>query len=186
MAGMEFQDYVRTNILQPLGMRNSNYLSEVSAPGKVALPGLPGYLLAKGALVESVPFDATTGDTLGTMFLEIPLGFGRDLYDFDFAMQGGDELLSFSSSILRPASTVPDLGRGDNSVAVGAAGLVEWRKVPSAARVTISGQSDWKLFDSDLSLIDSGGAATATSQAPDGAYLAVFGPAGSAATVVVE
>ncbi len=112
---MDFQDYVRTNILQPLGMRNSNYLSEVSAPGKVALPGLPGYLLAKGALVESVPFDATTGDTLGTMFLEIPLGFGRD-----------------------------------------------------------------------LSLIDSGGAATTTSQAPDGAYLAVFGPAGSAATVVVE
>ena len=62
---------------------------------------------------------------------------------------------------------------------------MEWRKVPAASTVTISGQSDWKLFDADLSMIDSGGAATATKQAPAGAYLAVFGPAGSAATVVV-
>ena len=45
-------------------------------------------------------------------------------------------------------------------------------------RSTISGQSDWKLFDRDLSMIDSGGSAKATKQAPAGAYLAVFGPAG--------
>ena len=52
--------------------------------------------------------------------------------------------------------------------------------------MTISGQSDWKLFDAELSMIDSGGAETVTKQAPAGAYLAVFGPAGSTATVVVE
>ncbi len=150
-----------------------------------SIPGLSGYLLATGALVDTVPFDATTSDTVGTMFLEIPLGFGRDLLDFDFSMQGGEEYLSFDSSVLRPAATVPSLSSGSNAVTIGSQGLVEWYKVPAASTVTVSGQSDWKLFDADLSMLDSGGAATATKQAPAGAYLAVFGPAGSTATVVV-
>ncbi len=150
------------------------------------IPGLSGYLLATGALVDTVPFDATTSDTVGSMFLEIPLGFGRDLLDFDFSMQGGEELMSFDSSVLRPAATVPDLASGSNAVTIDSQGLVEWVKVSAASTVTISGQSDWKLFDADLSMLDSGGAATATKQAPAGAYLAVFGPAGSTATVVVE
>jgi expansin (peptidoglycan-binding protein) len=42
------------------------------------------------------------------------------------------------------------------------------------------------LFDDALAMVDSGGGAVATKQAPAGAYLAVFGPAGSTATVVVE
>jgi hypothetical protein len=151
-----------------------------------SIPGLSGYLLARGALVESVPFDATTSDTTGTMFLEIPLGFGRDLYDFDFSMQAGEEFMSFSSSILRPAATVPNLSGGSNGVTIGSRGLVEWYRVPAASTVSISGQSDWKLFDGALSLVDSGGGAPATRQVLAGAYLAVFGPAGSKATVVVE
>ena len=136
--------------------------------------------------VNSVPFDATTSDSVGTMFLRIPVDAGRDLLDFEFSTRGGQEFLSFDSSVLRPAVTVPDLSGGSNPVTIGAEGLVEWRKVPSASKITISGQSDWRLFDRDASMIDSGGSATATKQVPAGAYLAVFGPAGSAATVVVE
>ncbi len=151
-----------------------------------SIPGLSGYLLAQGPLAQGAPFDATTSDTVGTMFLEVPLMAGRDLYNFDFAMRGGEEFLSFSSSVLRPAATVPDLSGGSNPVTIGAEGLVEWRMVPSASKITISGQSDWKLFDRDLKLIDSGGSATTTKQAPAVAYLAVFGPAGRTATVVVE
>ncbi|MGV1037974.1 MAG: serine hydrolase domain-containing protein [Candidatus Nanopelagicales bacterium] len=150
------------------------------------IPGLSGYLLAKGALVESVPFNATTSDTLGTMYLEVPLLMGRDLYDFEFSPVDGDELLSFSSSVLRPAATVPDLAGGSNPVAIGSQGLVRWFRVPNASKLTIAGQRDWKLFDPDLSINDSGGAETAAKQAPAGAYLAVFGPAGSSATVTVE
>ncbi|MFZ1669445.1 MAG: serine hydrolase domain-containing protein [Candidatus Nanopelagicales bacterium] len=149
------------------------------------IPGLSGYLSAKGALVESVPFDATTSDTLGTMYLEVPLVNGRDLYDFDFSPVDGDELLSFSSSVLRPAATVPDLVGGSNPVAIASQGLVRWFRVPNASKLTIAGQGDWKLFDPDLSIKDSGGAETATKQAPAGAYLAVFGAAGSSATVTV-
>ena len=111
------------------------------------IPGLSGYLLAEGALVESVPFDATASDSRGTMFLEVPLVPGRDLYDLDFSTQGGEEFLTFSSSVLRPAATVPSLSGGSSAVTIGARGLVEWYRVPSASRVTISGQSDWKLFD---------------------------------------
>ncbi len=150
-----------------------------------AIPGLSGYLLATGALVESVPFDATTSDTVGSMFLQVPLLAGRDLYDFEFTKRGAEEFLSFSSSVLRPAATVSRLSSGSNAVAIGAEGLVEWRKTPSAA-VTLSGQSDWKLFDKELSIIGSGGSAKTTVQTPAGAYLAVFGPAGRATTVTVK
>lgn len=160
-------------------------LSDVPAVTIRSIPGLPGYLLADGALVESVPFDATTSDTKGTMFLEIPLGFGRDLYDFDFAERDGQEYLSFQSSVLRPAATVPGLSPGTNPVVIGAQGLVQWYRVPNGGAVTITGQSDWKLFAETLSMIGSGGDATATVQAPVGAYLAVFGPPGRSATVVV-
>lgn len=121
------------------------------------IPGLSGYLLADGALVSSVPFDATTSDTVGTMFLEVPLLSGRDLFDFGFSLQGGDEYLSFASSVLRPAATVPRLSSGSNTVPIGATGYVQWYRVPEASRLTMSGQTDWKLFDDNLSMVDSGG-----------------------------
>ncbi len=150
------------------------------------IPSVSGYLLAKGALVESVPFDATTSDTLGTMFLQVPQLSGRDLYDCDFSMRDGEEFLSFSSGVLRPAATVPGLSAGGNAVTIGAKGLVRWYRVSTASNVTLSGQSDWRLFDDTLSILDSGGGTAVTKQAPAGAHLAVFGPAGSTATVVVE
>ena len=149
-----------------------------------SIPGLSGYLVPQGPLAQSAPFDATTSDTVGTMFLEIPIERGRDLFDFDFSMQAGEEYLSFASSVLRPAATVPSLASGGNGVTIGSRGLAQWYKVPAASTLTISGQSDWKLFDADLSMIDSGGSVTATKQAPAGAYLAVFGPPGSTATIV--
>ncbi len=152
----------------------------------VSIPDLSGYLLAEGPLAQGAPFDATTSDSVGTMFLEVPLIAGRDLYDFEFSMRDGEEFLSFDSSVLRPAATVPSLSGGSSAVTIGSEGLVEWRRVPVASKVMISGQSDWKMFDRDLAMVGSGGADSTTEQAPEGAYLAVFGPAGSTATVVVE
>lgn len=151
-----------------------------------AIPGLSGYLLARGALVDSVPFDPKTSDTLGSMFVEVPLMMGRDMYDLAFSQRDGREYLTFTSSVLQSAASVPGLSAGSSSVTIGAEGHVEWRRIPRASKVTIVGQSDWKLYDEKLSLLDSGAAATATTQAPAGAYLALFGPAGSTATLVVE
>ena len=119
------------------------------------------------------------------MFLEVPLVQGRDLYDFDFSMQGGEEFLSFSSSVLRPAASVPTVSGGSNAVTIGSRGYVEWYRVPKASTVTVSGQSDWKLFDDGLGALGDGGSATVTKQVPAGSYLAIFGPAGSTATVTV-
>ena len=161
-------------------------LAGTPAVNLASVPGLSGYLLAEGALVQSVPFDAMTSDTRGTMFLEVPLLSGRDLYDFDFSTRGAEEYLTFSSSVLRPAASVPVLSAGGNTVTIGSEGYVEWYRVADTAAVTISGQSDWKLFDDTLSALDTGEGATVTKRAPAGSYLAVFGPAGSAATVVVE
>lgn len=151
-----------------------------------SIPGLSGYLLATGALVGSVPVDVTTSDTVGAMFIEVPLVPGRDQYDIDFSMQGGEEFLSFSSSVLRPAATVPNLTPGNNPVTIGPEGFVQWYRVPSASTLTLSGQSDWKLFDEEFSIFDSGEADAVTRQAPAGAYVAVFGPAGSTASVVLN
>jgi hypothetical protein len=52
-----------------------------------------------------------------------------------------------------------------------------------AGRVTVSGKSDWKPLVDSLSMLDSGGGAAATTRV---AYIAVFGPSGSAAIVVVR
>jgi hypothetical protein len=150
------------------------------------IPGLSGYLVAQGALVASVPFDARTSDSFGSMFVEVPLMTGRDMYDFDFSQRGGQDYMKFSSSVLQSAATVAGLSAGSNAVTIGAEGHVEWRRVPSASKLTVSGQGDWKLYDEDLTLLDSGAGATATPDAPAGAYLAVFGPAGSNPTVVVQ
>ncbi|MEI2786797.1 MAG: serine hydrolase domain-containing protein [Candidatus Nanopelagicales bacterium] len=160
-------------------------LSGTPAVELKSIPGLSGYLLATGALVESVPVDVTASDTVASMFLAIPLVPGRDQYDLDFSQRGGEEYLTFSSSVLRPAATVPALRDGSHAVPIGPSGLVEWFRVPASATVDISGQSNWKMFNEDLSLIDSGGGGQAWKLAPAGAYLAVFGPAGSVATVVV-
>ncbi len=150
------------------------------------IPGLSGYLLARGALVDSVPFDAMTSDSFGSMFVEVPLMTGRDMYDFEFSQHDGQEYLRFSSSLLQSAATVTSLSAGSNAVTVGAEGHVEWRRVPSDSNVTVSGQGEWKLYDEKLSLLESGAGATATTEAPAGSYLAVFGPAGSKPTVVVQ
>ena len=150
-----------------------------------AIPGLSGYLLAQGALVASVPFDATISDTFGSMFVQVPLLTGRDLYDFEFSQRDGQDYLTFSSSVVTSAATVRSLPVGSSPVAIGAEGLVEWRRVPTASNVSISGQGDWKLYDEKLKLIDAGAGSTATTQAPEGAYLAVFGTVGTTATVTV-
>ena len=143
-------------------------------------PGLSGYLLAKGALVETVPFDATTSDTVGSMFLEIPLGFGRDLYDFDFSMQGGRVSVVQQQRpaacrdrfpAWRLARTLSPLTPGSGPV------------VPGSCCVDGDDLGSERLEVVRRRVVDGGlrRRCPATKPAPAGAYLAVFGPAGSTA-----
>ena len=87
------------------------------------IPGLSGYLLATGALVDSVPFDATTSDTAGRCSWRFPWGSAATCWTSTSRRRVGEEYLSFDSSVLRPAATVPDLAAGSNNVTIGSAGL---------------------------------------------------------------
>ena len=120
------------------------------------IPGLSGYLLADGALVSSVPFDATTSDTVGTMFWRFRCCPGETCSTSVFSLQGGDEYLSFASSAAARGNR-SRLSSGSNTVPIGATGYVQWYRVPEASRLTMSGQTDWKPFDDNLSMVDSGG-----------------------------
>lgn len=145
------------------------------------LPGLTGYLMGDGALVGSVPFSVGQDPNVGAMFLQIPLAMGRDLYDVDVTRHGGEEVLQLGSSVLRQKATVPALSKG--TVTIGSRGFVEWVKVTADVTVTLSGQSDWKVFSPDLELADEGGSGTPTLQLKAGQYVALFGSAGAVISV---
>lgn len=145
------------------------------------IPGLSGYLMASGVLVESVPFNASETPDLGSMFLQVPLMAGRDLYDFNIVQHGGEDVLMFASSVLRQEATVPDLAVG--TVTIGSRGFVEWAKAPADMTVALSGQSHWKVFDDGLEQVDSGGNATASVTLKAGQYVALFGAPGTAIAV---
>ncbi len=146
-----------------------------------AIPGLSGYLTAEGTLVGAVPFAAGEDPDLGSMFLQVPLGLGRDLYDFTISRHGGEEVLQFASSVMRQQATVEPLVAG--SVAIGSRGFVEWRRVLTAQTVNLSGQSAWKVYDASLVPVDSGSAAPARVTLTADSYLVLFGAAGTVIAV---
>ncbi len=147
-----------------------------------AIPGLPGYLLADG-MVSAMPFNAAGSSSVGTMFLTIPYLLGRDMFDVAFTERGGDEWLSFASSQLRPVATVPRLAAGENSISIGAENFAEWRKIPAAGSLRLSGQQAWKIYDQDFALVSSGGANAETADVLADSYLATFGDAGTRITL---
>jgi CubicO group peptidase (beta-lactamase class C family) len=154
---------------------------EVPALTFHAIPGLSGYLMADGAMVGSVPFDAGNSPELGSMFLQIPLMAGRDLYDFDVARHGPEDVLQFKSSVLRQQATVPALTRG--AVTIGSRGFAEWLTTAEEQTVTVSGQAHWKTYDAQMSLVDSGGSSPAPVTVKARGFLVVFAPAGAVVSI---
>lgn len=96
----------------------------------------------------------------------------------------GEDWITYSSTVYRPLDGVTALAEGAVTVHVGAEGYTEWRLLPTA-EVTISAGSAWRLYDGDLNVLDGGTSFPAVTEAPDGAYLALFGPASSSTTVTV-
>jgi hypothetical protein len=141
-----------------------------------AIPGLRGYLLADG-IGSLVPFDAGADPSVGTMFLQVPLAVGRDLNEYEVSAHGGEDMLQFGSIAMRQAATVPALAKG--AIVVGSRGFVEWARVDADTTVTLSGQSDWKVFNAEFVLVDSGGSAEVTVALKAGTYVALFGAPGT-------
>lgn len=137
----------------------------------IAIPGLSGYLQAGDA-----PLDARQPE-LASSFLQVPLMWGRDLVD----VSARGDLLVQGDAIMRKRSTVPALKTGANVVGFGE--VAEWRLVPMASRLTISGTDHWRLYDRDGESIAAGAGSKAGLTAPRGALLLLFGDEGSRARV---
>ena len=138
----------------------------------VAIPGLSGYVQAGDA-----PLDARQPD-LASTFLQVPLMWGRDLMD----VTARGDLLIQGDAVMRKRSTVPALRTGDNVVGFGA--IAEWRLVPTASTLTISGAQHWRLYNRDGESIAAGTGSKAGLKAPRGALLLLFGEAGHRALVM--
>lgn len=145
------------------------------------IPGVTGYLMAYGTLVGYTPFNAAEDPAVGSMFLQVPLGMGRDQYDFDVSSHGGEDVLQVGASVLRQEATVPALTTG--SVVIGSRGFAEWRRAQAGQKVLVDGQSHWLTYDADLQATGRGQADPATVSLDKGAYLVVFGEPGTVVTI---
>lgn len=148
------------------------------------VPGLDGYVTVYTGAYGTQVVDPNESDDVGLMFLQIP-GFGsRDLNDAVVEERGDGDWITYSSTVYRPLDSVPALIGGPATVQFGVEGYTEWRLLP-ASSLTISAGTTWRLYDGDLNVIDSGTTFPATTDAPNAAYLALFGPASSTTTVTV-
>lgn len=140
-----------------------------------AIDGLPGYLLASAISTTAQIVNPAGSDTVARMFLKIPVNFGRDLSDVVIETHNGEEWVRYGSTLFRPQASIPLLAAGNSSVAIGSAGLAEWRQLPTEGTVTLTGASAWKLYDADLRLLTSGTGNGSTGIAPANAYLLLYG-----------
>lgn len=139
-----------------------------------ALDALPGYIFVTPLIRYSQIVDPSGSDTLAKMCLVLPMA-GRDLDDVVIETRNGEEWVRYGSALFRPQATVPVLSSGANTVTIGSEGLAEWRVMPSAGTVSISGGTAWKMYDADfkkMTASGTGGTATSTSA---GSYLLLYG-----------
>ncbi|MCK9513626.1 MAG: beta-lactamase family protein [Pigmentiphaga sp.] len=145
-----------------------------------AAPELPGYVLIDG---HQAAIPETADRT--RMTLTIPVVFGRDLLTIVVVRRGAEEWLQVDGQWFRPMATVPGLGQGSTVVGIGNEGYIEWRRLSAGGRLRLQGAPQaWKLYDASLRLKHAG---QGDGEAPgeSGDYLAVFGPPGAVATVVL-
>ena len=140
-----------------------------------AIPGLPGYL----DLMSLSPFEASAPDR-GSMFLQVPLMFGRD-HDDAIPMVGNR--MRAAAFVWLDRDAVATLGSGTTTVKVGADGFAQWRAVPTASALSIRGASAWKLYDAELAPLAAGSGTKTGLRAPKGSLLVVFGVPNQTATI---
>jgi CubicO group peptidase (beta-lactamase class C family) len=147
-----------------------------------SLPEVPGYVVAITPDLGVQVLDSGASDNAAYAFLVSP--FSRDLCDVTAVDRNGKEWVREGAFLFRPASSVPALQIGENSVSFGAEGLGEWRKAVQPGKVMVAGASTWYVFDADMKLISSwrdGGYGLIV--LPAGAHLLLYGGNGTSATV---
>ncbi|WP_306598144.1 serine hydrolase [Geothrix sp. 21YS21S-2] len=149
-----------------------------------SLPGLPNPLFVH--TVGAYPLDFTCDACPGTAMLRIPGPAGQDLNEV-WAMQRGEEVwLRCAGRVFRPLATVPLLRDGENPLATGKDGHVDWRAVPAGVHhLAVNGFAAWALFDSTFGLkAKHAGPGTVTVHNGLGvSFLALHGPPGCVGSV---
>ena len=142
------------------------------------IPGLPGYLDIAGLS----PVDARS-PKLGSMFLQVPLMFGRDLDDL-MPQPGG--LLRLGTTVMVAYDDVAALDRGRTRIGIGSQGYGEWRTVDDGGRVSVRDAEAWFVYDENLTLLDHGTRDATGVRAPKAGLLLVFGAPGDTVDVRVS
>jgi CubicO group peptidase (beta-lactamase class C family) len=146
--------------------------------------GFDGYLFVS-TISGSQLVDTAGSDTVGRMSLKVPVNAGRDMNDLVIESVGGEEQVVFGSTRYRSEATVPGLATGANTVTVAADELTQWRRVPQASALTMTGSGSWRLFGGDGDPIASGTGAGEVASAPEGSFLMVGGPRATSLDVTV-
>lgn len=142
------------------------------------IPGLDGYLWVADPLAPA-PIDPQASDEVGSMFLTVPIAQGRDLNDLVVLQRDGAEWLRFGSMLFRPLSSVPELAAGTSAATIDADGLAQWRSIPVAGTVSVTGAGSWRLYTADGEPIAHGLAQGTDVAAPAGSLLVLFGDPGT-------
>lgn len=141
-----------------------------------ALSDLSGYLRGKNILRDFVP---PSEARLDGMFLFMSDGV-RDFVDVGMENWYGQSWLRAGSYLYRPLSGLSTLTAGTSTVIIGSEGFAEWRVLPAAGSVAISGATHWFLYDAGLKELASGSTSGSPSFSETGPhYLVLFGTAGS-------
>ena len=157
----------------------------VNFPVKVADPsfrfqriaGLTGYVWGNNPLRDRTP---ASDDRLDGMFLTLPDGVSN-LTEAGIEPRDGQQWLRLGSYLYRPLSGVPPLPSGSSTVAIGSDGFAQWRRLPAAGALTLSGAARWFLYDAEFRELASGTGSGAPSFSGSGAkYLLLYGAQGTA------
>lgn len=139
--------------------------------------GLPGYLVVSGYPIAGKAVDPSTSDERALWCGKVG---ARDLCDIVVERWEGEERLRVNSTLYRLEDSVAELAPGQASIAVGAEGHGEWRKVGTASSLTVTGADAWYLYDPSFTLLNCVIKGQTLSsgwdgKAPAGAYLLVYG-----------
>ncbi|MHB8770596.1 MAG: serine hydrolase domain-containing protein [Syntrophales bacterium] len=141
------------------------------------ITGLDGYLWGNNILSDMIP---PSDGRLDGMFLTLPDGIAT-LVDAGIETGEGQPWLRLGSYLYRPLSGVPLLDAGPSTVAIGSDGFAQWRRLPAAGTLSLSGAAYWFLYDADFRELASGRESGAPLFSGSGAkYLLLYGIRGTA------
>ena len=120
------------------------------------------------------------------MCLKIPFDNGWGLNDLLIEDRDGEEWVTWGSVRYRPLATVSPLRRGQGAVTIGHEGLGEWRRLPAASAMTLSGAASWYLYDAKFALLNWGLQEGTVGAVAGGSYLLLHGVPSTTITLTVE